>query len=177
MNPQNLFRCLITLAAAVPLLAHADSLNARPGAWEMTTSTTTSGMMVPPDVLANMSPEQRAKIEKSMKAHEGKARTHVTKTCVTKEDLDQDRMLKSNDDDDGEGKCVKKVVTKTSTKLVMEQTCAAPRGGSATTMIETKTPETVVAVMDMTRGTGGKVHVDIKGRWLAASCAGIKGGG
>jgi hypothetical protein len=33
----------------------------------------------------------------------------------------------------------------------------------------------MVVSMDMVQGgSAGKVHVDIKGRWLGASCAGIK---
>ncbi len=40
--------------------------------------------------------------------------------------------------------------------------------------LEAKTPETIVGSIDLTRAGSGKVHVDIKGRWLGASCAEIK---
>jgi hypothetical protein len=34
-----------------------------------------------------------------------------------------------------------------------------------------------VASIDMVHaGASGKVHIDLKGRWLGASCAGIKDG-
>ena len=41
-------------------------------------------------------------------------------------------------------------------------------------IIEAKTPDSIVAVVDTAQGSGGKIHVDIKGRWLGASCAGIE---
>jgi hypothetical protein len=41
--------------------------------------------------------------------------------------------------------------------------------------IEAKTSENLVASIDMAQGgASGKVHVDMKGHWLGASCAGIK---
>ena len=83
----------------MPSAARADALNAKPGAWEMTFTTQSSGMLVPPDALAAMPPEQRAKVEQSMQARAGKPRTHSVKT-ITKEDLDQHRIIKESDDDE-----------------------------------------------------------------------------
>ena len=73
--------------------ALAESFNAKPGAWEMSITTLTAGTLIPPDVLAKMPPEQRAKFEQSMQARSGKPMTHTSKGCVTQEDLDQDRIL------------------------------------------------------------------------------------
>lgn len=78
---------------------------------------------------------------------------------------------------DGEGQCTRKIISKSATRIVYEQTCAAPRASTSNMVIETKTPESLVVSMDMVQGSaGGNVHVDIKGRWLGPSCAGIKGG-
>jgi Protein of unknown function (DUF3617) len=70
-----------------------DSLDVNPGAWDMSITTLTSGSLIPPDLLAKMPPEQRAKFEQSMQARSGKPMTHTSKGCVTQEDLDQDRIL------------------------------------------------------------------------------------
>lgn len=170
MSVINLVRCIVALAVATPLYALADSFNAKAGAWEMTTTTLTEGVPVPADALAKMPPEQRAKIEKAMNARAGKPATHVTKSCVTKADLDQDRVIKSDD----EGQCKKKIISKSANKVVFEQTCAAPRASTSKVMFEARTPESIVASIDMVHaGAGGKVHVDIKGRWLGSSCTGI----
>jgi flagellar motor protein MotB len=164
----------LTPGPIIPLMASsalADSLNAKPGAWKMTTTTLTTGMLAPPDVLAKMSPEQRAKIEAMMPARAGKPTTHVHASCMTQKDLDEDRIIKESDDED---QCTQKIITKSPSRLVVEKTCPAPRASTSKMTIEAKTPESIVASVDMTQGAGGKVHVDIKGHWLRASCAGIK---
>src|ERR1019366_7145535 len=173
MFVKNLLRYAVAFAVAMPLYSLADSFNAKAGAWEMTTTTLTEGIPFFADSLAKMPPEQRAKIEKAMQARAGKPITHVTKSCVTKKDLDQDRVIKSDD----EGKCKKKIISKSANKIVFEQTCTAPHASTSNVVIEAKTPESIVFSMDMVQGgASGKIHVDIKGRWLATSCAGIKEG-
>lgn len=170
MLANKLFRYTVALALVMPLHALADSLNAKAGAWEMTTTTLTKGMPIPADALAKMPPEQRAKIVKSMQARAGKQVTHVTKKCMTKADLDQDRVMKSDD----EKQCNRKIISKSANKIVFEQTCAAPHTSTATMMIEARTPESIVSSIDIVQGgASGKIHVDIKGRWLGASCTGI----
>jgi hypothetical protein len=171
MFAKTLLRCTVACAVAMPLYALADSLNAKVGAWEITTTSLTTGMPVPPDALAGMPPEQRARIEKAMQARSGKPSTHVAKSCITKEDLDQDSIFKSDEESD----CARKIISKSAKKIVIEQTCVAPNASTSTMTIEAKTPESIVANIDMVQGgANGKVHVDIKGRWLGASCAGIK---
>lgn len=168
---QNIFRYTLALIVATPLCAFADSINVKTGAWEMTSTTLMTGIMVPAKAQANLSPEQRAKIGEIVQAHTGKPIVHVTKTCVTKEDLDQDRLLES----DNENQCNKKIISKSASKIVFEQTCEAPGPSKSTVTIEAKTTENIEARMDMVQAdNGGKIHVDINGRWLGAGCDGIK---
>jgi hypothetical protein len=163
----------IFLAIAVPAVAHADSLNARPGAWEMTATTLISGNPIPAEQLAQMKPEQRAKMEAAMKARAGQPRSRTYQHCVTQKDLDQNLMLKP--DDGEESRCTRKVLSKTPAKLVVEQTCPAPRASTSKMTMEARSPEALVASIDMLQGGAeGRVHVDIAGRWLHAGCAGIK---
>jgi hypothetical protein len=137
----------------------------------MTMTTLVAGLQPPAEALAKMPPEQRANIEKALQARAGKPSTLVTQSCVTQQDLDQDRIIKS----EHEEQCRKKVISKSASKIVIEQTCGAPSASTSTVVIEAKTPESIAATMDLVQaGTGGKVHVDIKGRWLGTSCAGVK---
>ena len=171
MRINRFVRCVTACAVAVPLHALAESLNAKPGAWEMTTTSVTTGMPVPAEALAKMPPDQRAKMEQAMNARSGKPTTDVSTSCVTKQELDEDRMMKSEDDRG----CTRKVISKTATRFEFEQTCAAPRASTSKMSIEARTPESLVATMDIVQGgSSGRVRVDIKGRWLGASCAGIK---
>ncbi|MCS6295404.1 MAG: DUF3617 domain-containing protein [Nitrospira sp.] len=151
--------------------ALAESFNAKPGAWEMTYTGLSSGMMMPPEVLAKMPPEQRARIEQSMHARSATPGTHATKSCITKEDLDQNRIIKEEAED--EPGCTTKVLSKSSSKMVLERACPSPRAYTSRMAMEAKTPETLVASIDMDRAGSGKTHIDIKGRWLGTSCAGI----
>ena len=145
----------------------AEPLNARPGAWEMTVTTSGTGMVIPPEALAKMPPERRAMVEKMMAERGGKPNTSVRKSCVKKEDLDRDRFAEG--DDSG---CTRKTVSRTASKIVVAMSCPGtpPREGTFT--FEAKTPESVVGAIDQQTGSG-KFHVDIKGRWLGASCEGI----
>jgi Protein of unknown function (DUF3617) len=171
MPARILLRCAIAFAVAMPLHALADSFNVKPGAWEITMTSLTNGMLIPAEALANMPPAQRARIEKSMQARSGKPSTHVRKSCVTKTDLDQDRILKSDDEEN----CKKKIISKSASKIVYEQTCKAPYASRSTVKVEARSSESMEAVMDMVQGGGGgKIHVVIKGHWLGSSCAGIK---
>ena len=101
------------------LFALADSLDVKPGAWDMSITTLTRGSLIPPNLLAKMPPEQRAKFEQSMQARSGKPMTHNSKECVTQEDLDQDRMLKEPQED-GELQSTTRVVSRSSRKLVID---------------------------------------------------------
>ena len=152
--------CVVALASS---LAHAESFNAKPGAWEMTTTMT--GLTIPPDVLAKMPPERRAMIEKRMA--EGAA-PQSRKSCVKKEDLDQDRFMQSAD-----ANCTVKTLSRTASKLVMATTCTGERASNGTMTFEAKSPESVVGSIDQDRGSGSRFHIGIVGKWLGASCAGI----
>jgi len=169
---RNLLRCAIALTVAIPLYSHADSFNAKPGAWEITMTTLTQGMLIPPEALADMPPEQRANIEKAMQARAGKPLAHTRKSCVTQQDLDQDRMIK----DDNDVKCNQKIISKSPTKVVLERTCPPPDSLKMKMIVEIKNRESFTGSVDILQSGGGKVHGDIKGRWLGASCAGIKDG-
>lgn len=172
MFAKTLVTIAVALAVGTPLCALAESFNAKPGAWEMTITTLTTGNPMPPAALANMPPEKRAKIEETMKARAGKPSTHTYKSCVSQKDLDQNSIVKSENEDN---KCTRKVLSKSATKIVMEQTCPASHASKSQMTIEAKTAENLVASMDMMQGgAGGKVHVDMKGHWLGASCAGIR---
>lgn len=173
MSFKTLFRCALAAAVAAPLCAHAEPFNAKPGAWEMTTTTVTTGVIVPPDMLAKLTPDQRAKVESDMKARSGKPSTRVNKTCFTQQKLDQDAMIAMG----SSGGCAQKVLTKSATKIKVERTCPTPQAYTATQTIEAATPESMAVTSDVTIQGGGKVLVDIKGKWLGASCEGVKGKG
>jgi hypothetical protein len=81
-------------------------------------------------------------------------------------------MIMEDNEEDG-AQCTTKIISKSSSKFVIERTCPAPRASTSQMAMEAKTPERIVGSIDMTQADSGKVHIDIKGRWLSASCAEI----
>lgn len=151
--------------------AFADSFNMKTGAWELTYTSVSTGMLMPPEMLERMPPERRAKFEEAMRARSGQPKTRVHQGCITQNDLDQNNLLK--EEGGGKTQCATKVVSKSPSKLVMERTCPEPRAVTSQISIEAKTPESVVGTIDGTVGSG-KIHADVKGHWLGASCDEIK---
>lgn len=165
----------LTLDLIIPEItppALAESFKAKPGAWEMTLTALMAGVFVLPDVLAIMPPEQRAMFEQSMGTRSGKPTTSTSMECVTQEDLDQHRMI-MEDNEEGGVQCTTKIISKSSSKFMIERICPAPRASTSQMTMEAKTAESIVGSIDMTQAGSGKVHIDITGRWLSASCAEI----
>ena len=160
----------VALAMGLPLCAHAESFNAKPGAWEVTVTTTTTGIPIAAAALAELAPDKRAQIEKMLKEQDGKPSVNSYKTCITQDELDQNHFINSKDN----AQCTKKVRSKSPVKLVLEQICPPPSGSTGTATIEAKNPESLTTVIDtVPSGATGKAHVDIKAKWLGASCEGI----
>lgn len=167
-----LFRIAVLLSLSLLATgARADPLNARPGAWEMTVTAITKGDFVPPEALARVPPEKRAALEKMIADHAGKRTVSTVKTCVRKDDLEQDRFLSSKDPN-----CTLKTTTRTPTRLVATRTCTGPPPSEGRIAFEAKNPESVAGTIDQSRADGGTIHVDLVGKWLATSCEGIDKG-
>ena len=151
--------------------AQADPLNARPGAWEMTVTAVTKGDFVPPEALARVPADKRAALEKMIADHAGKPTVSTVRTCVRKDDLEQDRFLSSEDPG-----CTLKTTTRTRTRLVATRTCSGPPPSEGRIAFEAKNPESVAGTIDQTRADGGTIHVDLVGKWLSTSCDGTDKG-
>ena len=156
--------------------AQAESFNVKPGAWETTTTITSSGSKISPEMSAKMTPVQRAQMEQMLKARDGKPMTITDRSCLSKEDISYDRIIKEmeDEDEDGEVKCKMKVISKSSSKLVLDQICPAPRSSTTHWTIEAKTTESFAGSGEREQPGLGKGHIEMRGKWLEASCAGIE---
>jgi len=156
--------------------AHAESFNIKPGAWEMTTTITSSNSKLSSEMSAKMTPAQRAQIEQMMKARDGKPMTVTDRSCLTKEDIWYDRIIKEmeDEDEDGEVKCKIKVISKSLSKMALDLVCPAPRSSTTHWMIEAKTTESLVGSGERDQPGLDKARIEMKGTWLGASCDGIE---
>jgi len=173
--------CAATASAAAwaaSAVAAGTQLAVTPGLWEITsTNHTTGAPPIPPDALAKLSPDQRARFEAMMKAQQqNQGRTHVFKSCLTAEQLKRGFTLGPTNPQD---KCQKTVVSSTSKVLEVHLECTGQDHAVGTFHYEALTPKTVAGKMDIvvTRGAQSMtVKNDMRGKWVAADCGNVKPG-
>ena len=160
------------ISAVLSLPVFAASFNARPGAWEMVLSTTIAGNPIPPETMAKMTPEKRALVEEALKARVSKPIAATYKVCISQEELDDANIVRSGTDDHN---CTRKTLSRSATRLVIEQICPAPASTLVRMTIEAPTPEKLIATIDLERTEStSRTHMDIAGRWLGTGCASIE---
>jgi Protein of unknown function (DUF3617) len=163
---------LATLAVAVvSQAADVTPLNLKPGLWETTTVSERSGMpALPADKMANLPPEQRARIEAQMKAMSSPSTT-TRQSCRTDKDLQPFT-------DDSNKSCKQTFVTSTATRQELKMECnMTGNTGTGTVTVEAKDPEHVNGLVLMHVGNNGHnmdVKVTINAKWLSSSCGDVK---
>jgi hypothetical protein len=119
---------LVLVAAPAVWAADPVPMNIKTGQWEMTMTRQVSGLgqssrpmpQIPADKLAQLPPEQRARIEAMLaNAGAGGAPT-VYKSCITKENLSE---MQSGQASSGAANCKNTVVSSSSTKQVIQSEC------------------------------------------------------
>ena len=145
-------------------------LNVKPGLWETTATYKTSGAPpIPPETMAKLSPQQRARLEERMKANSaGSANTSTDKHCVTKEEIEK------ADFGQGKGECTYTVETSTSTQVKGKYSCNVE--GMAVNGAIDITAADNEHITGSTQGTlngGGRtmnVETNFSSKFLGASC-------
>ena len=163
---------VILFTLALETSVWADTFNIKPGSWELTVTSVTSGMKLSPEMAAKLTPQQRTQMEQMLKARQGKPHTTTIHSCLTKNDIAQDRIIKEmeDEDDDGAVHCKVTVISKSSSKLILDTKCPAPTASTTHFTIEAKTPDTIEATGEREQQGSGKSRMTIKGRWVGASC-------
>jgi hypothetical protein len=159
----------VLMIAGVSRAADVTPLNLKPGLWETTTVSERSGMpAIPPDALAKMPPEQRARVEAMTS---GKPTTTTTQSCR----IDKDLHPFTNDNNKS---CTQTIVTSTSTKQEAKMECNMKgNSGTGTVTVEAKDSEHVNGLVIMHMGANGRtmdMKVTITAKWLGASCGDVK---
>jgi hypothetical protein len=148
-------------------------LNVKPGYWETTRTTARSGQLpVPPELLAKMTPEQRARIEERMKASAAEGpQTRVTKNCLTKETLAKAFGLSDNPS------CKRTIVTSSPSRQEFQLECtSAQTTSSGTVQVEAPDSEHANGKTKMSVTRGGQtmtMESTFSSKWLGAECPAI----
>ena len=172
LNP---LRCLAA-ACLLPVVAlAADHPAVKLGLWEITHESQSRGQpTLPPEVLAKLPPEARARLEGSQ--HSREARRHSTKECITQASLEH-----LFQDDERTRACTHTIVSQTPTSMEMHLECKSigPIGASSSGTFKwtLATPESMRGSLELTTLAGSHTindHLDIKGKWLGVDCGDVK---
>jgi hypothetical protein len=145
-------------------------LNVKVGLGEVKQSVTTSGEMpIPPDTLAKMTPEQRARLEARMKANAGgKTTTTTHKSCLTKEQLEKDPTFSENPN------CSWTVLTSNGSKVEARGVCVDNGMKSRVNLqVESLNTESVKGTGQAVVSGGDhtmNVNLAFTSKWLGPTC-------
>lgn len=171
-------KVIMTSGTALFLVAAvttASAFNLKPGLWEMTMTSESSGAPpIPDSVMAKLSPEQRARFQAAMQSGMNHPRQHTYKRCLTREEIDNPFKL---DKQNGSEKCVPTVLSKTSKSEDVRVVCTGQVTSSITYRWQAPTPESMTGTMEST--TSGGEHVmkttgHTSGKWIGADCGDVK---
>jgi hypothetical protein len=147
-------------------------LNVKTGLWESTWSSTVTGQPpIPPDMLAKMTPEQRARFE-AMMSKMAHGTSDTRKSCLTKENLEKDPFNR------GDKSCTETVVSSSSHEMNVHEVCTHENSKMDVSVhIVASDSEHVTGIIksNMT-GSGHNMSVDGKltSKWLAPVCGDVK---
>jgi hypothetical protein len=182
---RTLLLAVSVVLAPLPLLAgDIVPLNLKQGLWEVTSTRSMTGLptmpTIPPDTLAKMTPEQRARMESAMKASSGAPTTDVNKECITKEKLekltafDQHRDSTSTD-------CTRTATQSSGSRLEMKIYCESKNKQHTTDgtfVIEALNSESGKGSMHMVTnsGSGKTMNMDFTFvfKYLGSACGDVK---
>jgi len=125
---------------------------------------------IPPDVLAKMPPEQRARMEAMMK---GGPSTDVRKECITKEKLAKNSAFSNN-----RGECTRTVVNSTGSKLEVKIHCEEKQASTdGTLVLETVGSDHVKGTMQSATNANGhtmNMNFTFSSKYLGPTCGDVK---
>jgi len=175
MKKAVLFAMAVLCASALWAANTVQPLDVKLGLWETTTVSQMNGMPpIPPEMLAHMTPEQKAKMEAMMKQRQAEGpKTHTTKKCVTKEDLGKGGWFDKDDQD-----CTKTIVTSTSRKLDVKLECTKGGGKQSGTLnVEALDSGNVKGTMQMSATNGANtmtMNSTMTSKWMGSACGAVK---
>jgi hypothetical protein len=173
MRTNLLVAVIFFLAVTLWAADNVTPLNVKEGLWEMTVTHSMTGMPatpnIPPDALAKMPPDQRARIEAMVNGT-----PDVRKECITKEKLEKHSAFSAN-----RGDCARTVVSSTGSKLEVKFHCAEKQSSSdGTLVVEAIGSDNVKSTMHSVTNTssGRTMNMDftISSKYLGPDCGDVK---
>jgi hypothetical protein len=180
MRKQGLaFGLMLAVCTGSALAADNMKLNVKPGLWETTMKMDMSGMppmpAIPPERLAQMPPEQRARLEAMMKGGDLPGKQHTSRSCVTADDLKNGPAF----DKESGADCKRTIVNNSASDWEMVQECTGASERRVDVKYHALDSENIQGRMEMSGNHAGHA-VSGKGtmysRWLGSNCGDVKPG-
>jgi len=174
MRTKLLFALIVFSPLALWAADAITPLNVKEGLWEVTVTHSMTGMpnmpVIPPDALAKMPPDQRARVEAMMK---GGPSTDVRKECITKEKLERHSAFSVN-----RGDCTRTVVNSTGTKLEVKVHCEEKQTSTdGTLLLEAVSSDSVKGTMQYVTNTNSRtvnMNFTFSSKYLGPACGDVK---
>jgi hypothetical protein len=152
-------------------------LHVRTGLWEMTSSGKTTGAPpIPANILAQMPPDRRAKLQAAIAARQARsAAPRVKKQCITAKSMQRGFHVGGNKDEPGYHQTM---ATSTASVMEVREECGGREKTSGIYHFEATNPETITGNLSVTVSDGvHTMHMTrvIHGKWLSADCGNLKG--
>ncbi len=143
----------------------------------ISTGNTTGAPPIPAELLARMTPQQRAKFQAAMAASMARSRVpHVYNQCITEKSLQRGiKLQKSNNN--GVRNCRQTIVSSSASVMEVHEECNGREKTSGTIHFEAVGPETVTGTIHMTMTEGAHtmtVNRTLQGKWIGGDCGSLK---
>lgn len=179
---------ILLLILLAPIASYAQGKFTPPdvkeGLWEVTVTRPGSGMGIggiPPEALASMTPDQRAKIEAAMKKNgvSSNGNNTVVKNCVTKDKVAKGMAFSASAQ--MRENCTRDVVSSSIHHMEIKTHCEDNRNGQKTIMdgtvtVDVVSPDLVKGSMHMVASGDQHLTMDntFTSKYLGADCGDIK---
>jgi hypothetical protein len=163
---------VLILAVGASRAADVQPLNVKPGLWETTMTTEMGGIAavsIPPEKLAQLPPEQRARIEAQLKGI-GAPTTSTTQSCHLPGDLD--KPFASHNDRNKSCKTTGLVSTGSKQEMAVE--CEKATGTVKIEATDSNHVNGNILMHVTTNGRAMDMKITIASKWLSSSCGDVK---
>ncbi|HTI78841.1 MAG TPA: DUF3617 domain-containing protein [Acetobacteraceae bacterium] len=164
----------IGVSGALVMSALAATLDVKPGLWEVTTQGETTGVPpIPPQVLAQMSPAQRAQMMAAMQGRMNQPT--VTRSCLTKKMIDRGMSF----DRPGDDHCTQTVTGSSAHSLDVRVVCTGEQREKTTGSmhVDATSRESITGAFNMVSTDGTNTMTmkrTLQGKWLGSNCGNVK---
>jgi hypothetical protein len=164
----------IGVSGALVTSAVAATLDVKPGLWEVSTQGETTGMPpIPPQMLAQMSPAQRAQMMAAMQGRMNQPT--VSRSCITQKMIDRGMSF----DRPGNDHCTQTVVGSSRHSLDLRVVCTGEQQEKTTGSlhVDATSRESISGAFNMVSTDGTNTMTmkrTLQGKWLGSDCGNVK---